>query len=437
MLHKEKQRPMKFQGEVIPGAITRHVMRHYQRVNTDALESYLDVRHVSTLSMTFRSCGFFLICSRSRDTPPKSGECVFRRRVLLTVWRSDEIERAPSLPLSSSAHTRIASADVRGPLKISWLPRIRGHAIVGARKNKSERKREEAARLVPGERKANERRPPDVFPYSHCARIDKEIGTSGGGRRGGEGEGQRGGSDRVFARQRWRDATDERTGWPRGRPCHGDCYGVLGEAHRLPNDRSVDAMLDHPWTIRGSSVDHSWIIRAAVEREREREREREKKKCWSRSSSTSRSTVSTAPRRRDRSFRFRSREHERFFATRPDRAHSRHSRAWTTTLRHVNNDDDDAREMHTRHTLSPRGGRLATGATGDGTSWNADPRARAIAASRRGVRVNRAGAEACRVYVMHWSRERNASACVQFTDFPCFSFVFLNRNVFLHRKKIN
>lgn len=47
------------------------------------------------------------------------------------------------------------------------------------------------------------------------------------------------------------------------------CHRLLRDsrAHHLPNDRSVDAMLDHPWIIDGSPAD-------ATIREKERERVR-------------------------------------------------------------------------------------------------------------------------------------------------------------------
>lgn len=170
--------------------------------------------------------------------------------------------------------------------------------------------------------------------------------------------------DRVFARRRWRrrrDATAivqrERTGWPRGRPCHGDCYRIPRRGtHNLPNDRSVDAMLDHPWII----------CRSSARRIGEKRERRKGEKSAAPISRSDRRSIGTAALKLQ--FLFRSRDLD-------TQEH--------TTLRHVNG-DGTAREKLTTHTVAARR------KTGDGTPRNADPSCsrEATAASRRGVRAN-------------------------------------------------
>lgn len=83
--------------------------------------------------------------------------------------------------------------------------------------------------------------------YSNCT--DKKIGVHPGGR-----------ADRVSERRdpRCRGSADDEKRSRRepvdlaGRPCRELLRGSL--THHLPNDRSVDAMLDHPWIIRAGSA---------------------------------------------------------------------------------------------------------------------------------------------------------------------------------------
>lgn len=155
-----------------------------------------------------------------------------------------------------------------------------------------------------------------------------------------------------------------------GDPAAEAVTGFLGERTRhLPNDRSVDAMLDHPWIIRGSSVDHpcgGWGGEGGGE-----ERQAE-----------SRSSDGTTASQLE--FLFRSRAISRAYAR----------------LRHVNGSDARGALTHTTHTA----GRAAEDWR-DGTPRDAEPRAHAIAASRRGARAKR-GTEHGAMFTLH--RERNA-----------------------------
>lgn len=152
---------------------------------------------------------------------------------------------------------------------------------------------------------------------------------------------------------------------------------VTGFPERLIIYRTTDRSTPC-WIIRGSSVDHPCIIRGPFVRrgevEKKREREREK---WSRLSSTGRSTIDGTAASSRSELLFRSHEYERPRDAAPGHAHSRrHSRAYDVTTRQQRRrgrrrTTTMMREKPpTRHTLSPRGGELATG---DGTSRSGTP----------------------------------------------------------------
>jgi len=154
------------------------------------------------------------------------------------------------------------------------------------------------------------------------------------------------------------------------------------EAYHLPNDRSVDAMLDHPWIICRSSVDHSSTAK------------REKKK----------NKVNRPRRIRSTEFDTKART---WTISRHDRAARTRGTRDTSTIRLRQR----VKNTRTTYTVAARR-KTDDGDGSDGTRrarWrNADPRAlprgvRAIAAARRGVLVKRwaqRNGAWCGVYVL-------------------------------------
>lgn len=161
-----EKRPMKFQGEVTRNEVIRlRNALHLRRVNASTLKSYASFlsRRIAITSTRVRQNSVDLPCVKfvngSRTVP--NDRYRYRRR-----------DRRPCI------------ADVT-------FQRSADYRVLGAVKKKKKARGKRGGSCAHRPAVASGGRTRDV-PCSHCARIDKETGTSGG-------KGPREGSDRVFA----------------------------------------------------------------------------------------------------------------------------------------------------------------------------------------------------------------------------------------------
>lgn len=189
--------------------------------------------------------------------------------VKLTVRKSDGTKRAPLLPLSSSGppatHTRLHRGTSRRSEDQLIIPHP-GHAILRSGKKREEERKLHLPIARPVlERKANERRPPDLSRILIALALIRRSGHPGGEDR------EKGAT--AFSRH---DATRRDAAMIGRREEPVDLAGdlvteaVTGFSERLIIYRTTDRSTPC-WIIRGSSVDYSC---GGGEREREKEKKR-------------------------------------------------------------------------------------------------------------------------------------------------------------------